>query len=173
MKSEIKPIPDFSSLQGLEPHQIRKVILEATPRDWRELFDGMLDGSNIHIHQYWLRNVLTILRLVRSVEDSLLRMRSKLGATVIGQHKFGVEHTKQAIEKAIEPLLEAGDLKVNGIGWKTVVVIVVISCIATFGITKAYMDRHPGPVPFRLIASPVKGCYTFEPLPDRSRDGSD
>lgn len=168
MKSEIKPIPSFSSLQGLEPHQIRKEILAATPDDWKELLDGMLDGANLHIHQYWLRNILIMLTLVRSMETSLSNIRSTVGVSVIGQHKFAIKNTREAIAEAIEPLVDAGDLKVNGIGWKTVLVIVVVSCVATFSITKAYMDRHPGPVPFRMIAGPERGYYTFEPLPDYS-----
>jgi hypothetical protein len=168
MKSEINPIPSFGSLQGLEPHQIRKEILAATPDDWKELFEGLLDGANLHIHQYWLRNVLLMLRIVRSMEDSMSRMSSTLGVSVIGQHKFAIKKTREAIGEAIQPLLDAGDLKVNGIGWKTVAVIVVISCAATFAITKGYMDRHPGPVQYRMIAGPVRGHYTFEPLPDDS-----
>ena len=168
MKSEINPIPSFESLQGLEPHQIRKEILAATPDDWKELFEGLLDGANLHIHQYWLRNVLLMLRMVRIMEDTMSRMSSTLGVSVLGQHKFAIKNMREAIAQAMEPLLDAGDLKVNGIGWKTVVVIVVISCAATFAITKGYMDRHPGPVPFRLIAGPVKGYYTFEPLPNDS-----
>jgi hypothetical protein len=140
------------------------VVLDATPRDWKELFEGLLDSANLHIHEYWLRNVLIILRLVRLMDDTMARMSTTLTLTMIKQHKFALKDLEKTIARGMEPFLDAGDLKLNGIGWRTVTVIVLISCAATFGLTKAYMDRHNGPVPFRLIAGPEKGNYIFEPI---------